>query len=451
MSIPVDLPSTPLQIVPSCSSSLSGPGLPHVNFPRPFSIPSISVSDLGKTLSTHVHELQSKCENLARSRSDAAKPRDAFAYWLKLEQYTPRSPSFVFDPGGLALALHPAHEDSFRRNPRTRGAFTITSSITITDPSRIHQVESFTLVICSAPVPPIFDNTVTTSPPCLSSPLTSNLIPVPLTSLDYALPHSSLSSLTDTPTSCPPSLPLVKELVFRYAPLLDPRLLHHNDLPRSHPHAHSHHSFLLSITPLVTSFSSPPLLSDPNPPHFDFVLTLTITMALYSAFSSISTTLFTLESAHIAACQRKLKADSLITTRSATIQATFAFLTPAVDNNSTIFSAEIPKKAARRSLTGDGQDFDPPGGVRLARALAPKLSIFGLFGLGPVSHGSATISVSRSHIAPHYRSPSIAFLPLASCVLIHTHTHTVTITWIVCEYSAGFALSGPVRALPVLS
>ncbi|KAH9176520.1 hypothetical protein EDB89DRAFT_2226620 [Lactarius sanguifluus] len=53
--------------------------------------------------------------------------------------------------------------------------------------------------------------------------------------------------------------------------------------------------------------------------------------------------------------------------------------------------------------------------VRLARALAPKSSVFGLFGLGPASRGSATISDSRSHGVDTIAPPSIAF----------THSHSL--------------------------
>ncbi|KAH9044216.1 hypothetical protein EDB84DRAFT_1558965 [Lactarius hengduanensis] len=73
------------------------PGLAHVDFPLPFSIPTISVSDLVKTLSSPTHEFSSRHEGTAGSRSDAAKPRDAFVYRLQRGHL----PSFVFDPGGL--------------------------------------------------------------------------------------------------------------------------------------------------------------------------------------------------------------------------------------------------------------------------------------------------------------------------------------------------------------
>ncbi|KAH9019183.1 hypothetical protein EDB85DRAFT_583297 [Lactarius pseudohatsudake] len=133
MSIPVNSTFTSLQIVPSRSPSLSlpSPGSARVNFALPFPISAISVSDLVKALSAHAHEFRSKRKDFAGSKSDAAKPRNPFAYRFQLEQYTPRSLSFVFDPGGIVLVLDPTHEDFLGRNPRTRGVFTIASSITV--------------------------------------------------------------------------------------------------------------------------------------------------------------------------------------------------------------------------------------------------------------------------------------------------------------------------------
>ncbi|KAH9011432.1 hypothetical protein EDB83DRAFT_2322209 [Lactarius deliciosus] len=107
MTIPVDSTFTPLRVVPSCLPSLSDPDPAHVDFAFPVSIPAISVSDLSKALSTHVHELRIT--------------RNAFTYWFQLKKYTPHLLSFVFDPRGLVLALDLMHEDSFGRNPRTRG------------------------------------------------------------------------------------------------------------------------------------------------------------------------------------------------------------------------------------------------------------------------------------------------------------------------------------------
>ncbi|KAH8991651.1 hypothetical protein EDB83DRAFT_2534965 [Lactarius deliciosus] len=116
MSIPANSTFTSLHIVPSHSLSLSlpSPSPARVNFTLPSPISAISVSDLVKTLSAQAHKFRSKRKDFASSKSNAAKPCNAFAYWLKLKQYTPRSPSFVFDPGGLVLALDPTHEDVFR-------------------------------------------------------------------------------------------------------------------------------------------------------------------------------------------------------------------------------------------------------------------------------------------------------------------------------------------------
>ncbi|KAH9049565.1 hypothetical protein EDB84DRAFT_1649977 [Lactarius hengduanensis] len=64
---------------------------------------------------------------------------------------------------------------------------------------------------------------------------------------------------------------------------------------------------------------------------------------------------------------------------------------------------------------------DAPDAIH-SRALAPKSYIFGIFGLGPASRGSAAIPVSRSHgvltIAPSL-SPSAN---------IHTHTHSLSLS-----------------------
>ncbi|KAH8977366.1 hypothetical protein EDB86DRAFT_1205448 [Lactarius hatsudake] len=395
MSIPVDLPFTPLQIVSFCSPSHSGPGLAHVNFPLPFSIPSISVSDLGKTLSTHAHELQSKREDLAGSRSDAAKTRDVFAYRFQLGQYTPHLPSFVFDPGGLASALDPTHEYTFKRNTRSRGAFTIASSITVPAPLYVHRVKTFAaLVTCSTSAPSVFDKSIpSTPPPLTSSPRPRDPIPVPLTSFIYAPSRSfgpSHSSLTDVSSSCPPSFPLVKESTFRYAPYLDPRLLCHICLFRP--------CFLL--IPFITSLVFP----------VSFVLVATA-LGLLPSPSPLLVRPSLTQTAH--ARHRKTKTrGSLIITHDTSI-------TTVVQGPILIhFGAETPAKLARRSLTGDGQDFDPPGGVRLARALAPKSSIFGLFDFGPASRGLLPFRI-RVLTASRFTFDSLLSIPSS---LTYTHT-----------------------------
>ncbi|KAH9009038.1 hypothetical protein EDB84DRAFT_1446567 [Lactarius hengduanensis] len=100
MTIPVDSTFTPLQVVPSCSPSLSSPNPAHINFAFPVSIPAILVSDLGKVLSTHTHNLWSKWEDLTASLSDTAMSHDTFMYRFQLKQYMPHLLSFVFNPGG---------------------------------------------------------------------------------------------------------------------------------------------------------------------------------------------------------------------------------------------------------------------------------------------------------------------------------------------------------------
>ncbi|KAH9034565.1 hypothetical protein EDB85DRAFT_2221248 [Lactarius pseudohatsudake] len=458
MSIPADSLSTPLQIAPSRLPSLLLSGPAPVNFVFPLSIPAISVSDLVKTLSSQTHEFSSKDEDLAGSRSDAAKPRNAFAYQFRREQYTLHPPCFVFDPGGLASALDLTHEYAFERSPRPPSASITESSITA--PSHVCQAQRRNSVVVSRSTltPSVNDDITSTPPPLPSSPRPYDPIPAPFTSIDYAPPHSfepSNSPLTDVPsscssscpTSCPPSFLLVEESVFRHAPYLDPRLLHHVDLFRYH-----HHSSLSLLTdipslcppsfPLVdeSPFRHAPYL-DPRLLHFNrsrplahshHFLFLFLTSLLSFVTPSLTTLAFRLlsspsslsvqpSSTHTARAddrQRKSKP------RGSTHDTPVPTLIHA--DIRTIFTAKTLEEAARRSLTGDGQDFDPPGGVRILRALGPKSHVFGTFGLGPASRGSPTISVSRSHgVVLRYRSPSIAF-PLLS--IRYTHTHTLSLS-----------------------
>ncbi|KAH9014354.1 hypothetical protein EDB83DRAFT_2529321 [Lactarius deliciosus] len=411
ISTPVDSPFTPLQITPSCSPSLAGPHPAHVDFASPFSISAISVSDLGKTLSTHAHEFWSKREIFAGSLSDAAKTRDVFAYRLQRGQYTPRLPSFVFDPGGLVFALDPTHEDVFRRNPRTRGTSLTASSTFVTAPSRtLHQVKTVALVSRSAPMVSVFDNTNTSAP--LRSPSFARYpILAPLTSINYSPPHSSLLSLAGVP-SCPSSFPLAEESAFRHAPFLDPRLLHRINLYRSP------HHFLLHFSTFFLSFVSLSIVA--------------LTSVLQSLPASLSVRPSSTHTTRVDDPQRKSRP------RGSFIITHDTLVTTLVQDHILIhFSAETPAKLARRSLTGDSQDFDPPGGVRIARALGPQSCIFGVFGLGPASRGPAAIPVSHSHgVAPHYR-PSR--LPLPSR-LVCTHTHTLSLPLVAFSPSLALPL-----------
>ncbi|KAH9020251.1 hypothetical protein EDB83DRAFT_2567819 [Lactarius deliciosus] len=352
ISTPVNSPFTPLQITPSCSPSLAGPHPAHVDFASPFSISAISVSDLGKTLSTHTHE-----------------------FWS----------NFVFDPGGLVFALDPTHKDVFRRNPRTRGTSPTASSTFVTAPSRtLHQVKTVALVSRSAPTVSVFDNT-NMSAPLRSLSFARYPILAPLTSINYSSPHSSLLSLAGIP-SCPSSFPLAEESVFRHAPFLDPRLLHRINLYRSP------HHFLLHFFTFFLSFVSLSIVA--------------LTLVLQSLPASLSVRPSSTHTTRVDDPQRKSRP------RGSFIITHDTLITTLVQGHILIhFSAETPAKLARRSLTGDGQDFDPPGGVRIARALGPQSCIFGVFGLGPASRGSAAILVSHSHgVAPHYR-PSRLPLP----------------------------------------
>ncbi|KAH9049567.1 hypothetical protein EDB84DRAFT_1556168 [Lactarius hengduanensis] len=385
--IPADSTHSPLQVV-FCSPSLSGPDPAYVDSAFPLPIPDLSVSDLVKTLSTHAHELWSKHEDLAGSLSDVAKSRDAFAYQFQRGQYTPHLPSFVFDPGGLALDL--THEYAFDRNSRIRGASSTASSFTVlTTPSRVHQVKILALVFRSAPTPSVNDDITNTPPPLPSLPRPCDPIPAPFTSIVYAPPrsfepsHSSLAGVPSScssscPASCPPSFLLVEESAFRHAPYLDPRLLHHVDLFRYH-----HHSSLSSLTDVPSSCPpSFPLVDEspfPHAPYLDprllchicpfrpyllilpFFTSLLISLVFFAlaALTSVLPSSLPLwpSSTHTTRVddrQRKSKTrGALITTHDTPIP------TLVHADILTIFTAETPAKLARRSLTGDGQDFDP--------------------------------------------------------------------------------------------
>ncbi|KAH9060406.1 hypothetical protein EDB83DRAFT_2606447 [Lactarius deliciosus] len=160
--------------------------------------------------------------------------------------------------GHLGHKHNTTHEGFLGRNPRTRGVFTIASSITVPSPVRQAQVNTFSLISHPAPTPPVFNNTITISPPpLLSSSLACRPVPAPLTSLSYTLPHSSLLSLTGIP-SCPSSSPLAEESAFCHALFLDPRLLHHID-----PYHYPHHFLLLLSTSLLSFCCRPPPQSSP--------------------------------------------------------------------------------------------------------------------------------------------------------------------------------------------
>ncbi|KAH9010231.1 hypothetical protein EDB85DRAFT_2161690 [Lactarius pseudohatsudake] len=461
--IPAHSTLSPLQVV-FCSPSLSGPDPTYVDSAFPLPIPDLSVSDLVKTLSTHAHELWSKHEDLAGSLSGVAKPRDAFASQFQLEQCAPCSPSLVFDPGGLASKLDPAHEDAFSRSPRPRSASITESSITV--PSRVRQAQrrNSVLVSCSAPTPSVNDDITSTPPPLPSSPLPCDPIPGPFTSTDHAPPrsfepsHSSLANLPSSypssyPASCPASCPLlVEKSAFHHAPYLDPRLLHRVDCFRYH-----HHSSLSSFADVPSScLASFPLVKEStfrHAPYLDprllchiclfrpcflllpFITSLLIFLVFFglAATASVPPSLPSFPSvqpssthtAHADARQRKSK------TRGALITTHDTFLTTLVQADKfAIFSVETPAKLARRSLTGDGQDFDPPGDVRIARALAPKSHVFGRFDLGPASRGSATISDSTSHgvLTASRLAIDLYAFPSLSPSASYTHTHSLSLS-----------------------
>ncbi|KAH9015411.1 hypothetical protein EDB84DRAFT_1679930 [Lactarius hengduanensis] len=69
-----------------------------------------------------------------------------------------------------------------------------------------------------------------------------------------------------------------------------------------------------------------------------------------------------------------------------------------------------------------------PRAVRLPRALGPKSHVFGRFGLGLASRGSAAIPVSRSHGVTLTIVPHRSTLSFSLARSIHTHTHTLAHT-----------------------
>ncbi|KAH9031573.1 hypothetical protein EDB84DRAFT_1600373 [Lactarius hengduanensis] len=372
--IPADSTHSPLQVV-FCSPSLSGPDPAYVDFAFPLSIPAISVSDLVKTLSSQTHEFSSKDEDLAGSRSDAAKPRDAFAYQFQREQYTLHPPCFVFDPGGLASALDLTHEYAFERSPRPPSASITESSITA--PSRVRQAQR--------------RNSHASSPAVFATPLQTDLCALYVNRLR---PASLLRALPFI--ACRRTL-----LVPLFVPHLMPSLFPFSRRIAVSPRAVSGPSTALPYIPLSPLLSSPPLHY--FPPH--------LPRLLRPRSNSL---------ARADAHQRKLKTrGSLITTHDTPVP------TLVHADILTIFTAETPEKLARRSLTGDGQDFDPPGDVRIARALAPKSYIFGIFDLGPASRGQLpfrirVLTASRLAIDHH--------IPLPSFHLPRTHTHTLSLS-----------------------
>ncbi|KAI9453086.1 hypothetical protein BJY52DRAFT_865832 [Lactarius psammicola] len=84
-------------------------------------------------LTAHARKFGSKNKDFGDSQSGTPKTGDTFAQRLRLRQYTPHAPRFVFDPGGLAssLVLESTHENARGRKPKTRGGFVTTHDATL--------------------------------------------------------------------------------------------------------------------------------------------------------------------------------------------------------------------------------------------------------------------------------------------------------------------------------
>ncbi|KAH9170976.1 hypothetical protein EDB89DRAFT_2071278 [Lactarius sanguifluus] len=127
--------------------------------------------------------------------------------------------------------------------------------------------------------------------------------------------------------------------------------------------------------------------------------------------------------------------DSLITTCNATFQAIFTFLTTLVQADIlTIFTTETLDNIARRSLTGDSQDFNPLGGSRSSVAWLTTISVSQL-PTALIQHLSLTIAPHQSH--------SLSLV----CVHIHTHTHSLSLSLLPLITSVAHGPPSPVLAL----
>ena len=89
-------------------------------------------------------------------------------------------------------------------------------------------------------------------------------------------------------------------------------------------------------------------------------------------------------------------------------------------------------------MTRDGQEFNPPGGVRPAQALGLKPSIFGILVIGS-DHLPFRIQIPT--MLHPYISPSIA-PPISPSLCTHTHTHTLSLS---------LSLPSPCHLLPTCS